>query len=402
MRIWELFFLLTLATIPVQLGKIFFVDSSYVLGIPVDYLAVTIYLSEIILFSFIFASFVFGKIKLNQNRNFLILVTAFSLYLFTSSLFSKSSQITGTIFSLNVAAFGTFSILAAHMFQKPKLEGAIKFILNFSLLWQSILIIFEFSFQRSLGLWLLGERSFDASTVNIAHADFLGLQLLRPYGTFPHPNVAAAFLLTALVIVLAQNKRKTWSLSQKIIIAVTVLAIVLTFAKTAILILLLIFLVTNKSFRLKITALAAFMIATIILFLNPAIVPVPSVAERLLLIQSSLDITLKNPLFGIGTTNFIRELASLNLFSLAQTRLLQPVHNIFLLIMAENGIIGLIFLASLLYFVSRKITTRYKFILFIVIIIYGSVDHFYWTLHQGQLLFWVSLGYILARTKRAI
>ena len=124
-----------------------------------------------------------------------------------------------------------------------------------------------------------------------------------------------------------------------------------------------------------------------------------TIAERLMLSQTSLDITKVNPLFGVGSGNFILELSKLNLFSLAEIRLLQPVHNVFLLILAENGIIGLLLFVSFLLVIARQITTKPKVAIFIVILVFASLDHFLWTLQQGQLLFWLSAGYILSNQK---
>lgn len=51
----QLLFLLALASIPVQLGKFFFFDFSYVLGIPIDYRAPAVYLSDILIIVYILA-----------------------------------------------------------------------------------------------------------------------------------------------------------------------------------------------------------------------------------------------------------------------------------------------------------------------------------------------------------
>ena len=52
---------------------------------------------------------------------------------------------------------------------------------------------FEFIKQASLNglFWWLGERTFTSSTPGIAKAVIDGRLLMRPYATFPHPNVLA-------------------------------------------------------------------------------------------------------------------------------------------------------------------------------------------------------------------
>lgn len=398
MRIWELLFLLTLALLPIQLGKVFFVQESFVFGIPIDYLSITIYLSQIVLTLLVVITLLKNKLSFKTNWSVEIAILIFAIYLLSDSIFNQQSRITGAIFAAKILSLGLFALIASNYFSKDKMRSLIKNVLSFSILWQSTLIILQFMFQRSLGLWILGERSFDSSTVNIAHIDFLGHQFLRPYGTFPHPNVAAAYLLILLLIISSLNTYGKIAQSKvaKIIFYLGATATILTFSKTVIVLIAFAFFVLNKNPKLRLVAIIIALASVFIFLKNPEIVPIPSVAERLVLIQSSLDLTLKNPLFGVGTTNFIRELGNLNLFSLSQTRLLQPVHNIFLLIMAENGLIGLIIFASILFLVSLKSITKHKLLLFIFVLVFGSIDHFFWTLHQGQLLLWLSFGFILS------
>lgn len=397
MRIWELFFLLVLAALPVQLGKVFFIQESYVFGIPIDYLSITIYFSQIALILLIVTTLLKNRSGLKISRSTGIAIFILAIYLFADALYLERSRITGAIFGIRILSLGLFAIIASNYFSKLKMRSSIKNVLNFSILWQSALVVLQFIFQKSLGLWILGERSFDSSTVNIAHVNFLGHQFLRPYGTFPHPNVAAAYLLISLLIIsgLYSDEKGTPSKAGRAIFYLGVLATILTFSKTVIALLALAFFVLNKKPKLRAAAVIVLLIGVFIFLRNPEIVPIPSVAERLVLIQSSLDLTLKNPLFGVGTTSFIRELGNLNLFSLSQTRLLQPVHNVFLLIMAENGLIGLTIFASILFLVSLRSTTKHRLLLFIFVLVFGSIDHFFWTLHQGQLLLWLSLGFIL-------
>ena len=98
----------------------------------------------------------------------------------------------------------------------------------------------------------------------------------------------------------------------------------------------------------------------------------------------------------------------------------QPVHNFYLLIAAEIGIIGLILFILFIFkvlkmaylkvksqIVSREtIFTRHinlctGFILSILLgfLFIGSFDHYFWTIQQGQLTFWLILGLLVASCK---
>jgi len=80
--------------------------------------------------------------------------------------------------------------------------------------------------------------------------------------------------------------------------------------------------------------------------------------------------------------------------------LYQPVHNIYLLIYSETGIFGIGAFALLIIFLLRDFLKGAVFrfggyvILFpfVGMLLIGLTDHFLWTLHQGRLIFWLSLS----------
>lgn len=387
----DLLFLLVLAALPIQLNKFFFPEYSYVLGLPIDYRALSIYLSDIAIIAYLL-TFTLGNFKIfpkiaSQFKAFVITLAIFNFYLFASAFFSTSHQ-ASLIFNLRILIYSLLAIASAYTQSKGKIQKPALFVISFSLIWQSLLITAQFALQKSQGFWILGERSFGAGTPTIAHTALFGQQLLRPYGTFPHPNVAAAFLAFGLILISSCRRIPTF---------ITGIATALTFSRTALATLVVVvFLNLSKTGRL-----IAAIVAVILAFLfGPTIlnsIPTASIAERLLLIQAALDIALVQLAFGIGSNNFILELAKLDLFSLAETRLLQPVHNVFLLILAENGIIGLLIFAALLMVVAQNVKGKVKTALFLALLIYASLDHFLWTLAQGQLMFWLILGFIVSR-----
>jgi hypothetical protein len=69
----------------------------------------------------------------------------------------------------------------------------------------------------------------------------------------------------------------------------------------------------------------------------------------------------------------------------------QPVHNIYLLILAELGIIGFILWLIPVLFLTKK-SSFICSLLFIVILAISLFDHYFWTLYFGILLFWLTLG----------
>ena len=402
----DLLFLAVLAVVPVQLGKFFFFEYSFVLGIPIDYRAISVYFGDLVILSY-FIVFVFenvGSVKkiLNARKGLIWVFFVFNLYLFTtSSLFSISAP-ASLWFSLKFLEFSLLAIFASISFSRLKSSNLTSVVFIFSILWQSTVMVLQFVFQRSLGLSFLGERAFDSSTTAIAHSQFFGRQYLRPYGTFPHPNVVSAFLVIYLTIFLfGVTVRLKMRKFQFIYLLVFLVALVLAYSKAAFGAIAIGFLTTlRSSVRLVlIIILGGFLFLLFFRFFPPS--QVASIAERLLLSQAAFDIAIKNPILGIGSGNFTLALSRLNLFSLSEIRLLQPVHNVFLLILVENGIVGLLLFVTLLWVVAKSALSRPKIALFMILLVFLSFDHFLWTLQQGQLLLAVSIGFIVGAKNAA-
>lgn len=390
-------FLLVLASLPIQLNKFFFTPDSSVLGIPIDYLALNLYLSDFFILTFIVTAFAENFKNLPQiirrQKILIIALTLFNFYLLANTALVSRFFIPAIIFNLKILEFSLLSILGTVYFSKPHLWGKIGRVLAFSLIWPSVVIALEFIFQKSLGLWILGERAFDSTTTGIAHFEIAGIQSLRPYGTFPHPNVAAAFLVI-FSLLLASYHQKRLNLRS---LPIGAAAIILTFSKAAVLASFLgLFILAKKRLLLLVFLLP---VIFILIFSGPiSEIQIQSLAERFTLAQASLTIAKENLAFGVGTANFIPAVSSLDLFSLAQARLLQPVHNVFLLILAEGGLLGLSFFVALIVVVALKANTLPKLALFVVLLVFLSVDHFLWTLQQGRMLFSLTLAFILANS----
>src|SRR3989344_1274172 len=114
-----------------------------------------------------------------------------------------------------------------------------------------------------------------------------------------------------------------------------------------------------------------------------------------------------NLILGVGVRNFVVRMDDYS----GGDRLLpyfhQPVHNIYLLIAAEGGIATLaLFFVSLFYIVRRALHEggggpMFNYTLFIIFfgfLFWGLFDHYFWTIQQGSLAFWMVAG-LLANKK---
>ncbi len=114
------------------------------------------------------------------------------------------------------------------------------------------------------------------------------------------------------------------------------------------------------------------------------------VTHRLELIKASLAMVKNNFWFGVGLNNFIPNLVKVsNTFVNAWE--LQPVHNIFLLILTEIGFIGFVMFSIFIFSV-----TAFNNYTLIAILTTGLSDHYWLTLQQNMLLF----TYVLVISKK--
>lgn len=287
---------------------------------------------------------------------------------------------------------------------------------------ESLLAVFQYLNQGSLGgvFYFFGERTFNAATPGIGNASINGQLFLRPYATFSHPNVLAGFLIIAMLYLFLFLKNKKILLIGVLLGSLTIF---LTLSRTAIFLWTVYAIVLfgtsfvkkykNGFSNMKFLAAGIIILALIIFglfifkdsfilqrFFLTKLSDEPLVQRQQLVNQSFLMIQ-KNPVFGIGVNNFFNNLT----FPKGQTDLLlvQPVHNIFLLVFSETGLIGFCFFIYLFYKASKKAIVKFakrenKYILLLIfsVIFLGFFDHYFLTIQQGQILLSIILGTALS------
>lgn len=420
---------LTILLIPVQLSKFFWPDFSSVLGLRVDYLAPAVYLSDLTIATFIFSSLTVFLLKRNilkKPRPPVVSASIFVLAIFLSLIFAKSQGV-ALVKSLKIIEFLLFSLFLSTV-SYTRIIKTVVFLLGASILWVSILVFIQFSQQSSLGLTLLGERRFSLSTPGISQVSHEGLVMLRPYATFPHPNVLSAYLALSSTFVFGHliflkfKRSEQWFLA--VSIGLSLFALFLTFSRSGWLaggigvVPLFGFFLAGKIYR-KITSnqkvILGFFLATVVLlgvfslgpvfverFLSIAAQDSHSLLLRVKLAQAAAEMFQSSPLLGVGPGNFLILLPQF--WQLSETiRWLQPVHNLYLLILSEIGIFGLgaflsvVLLPLPLILRKSKLSLQPVLILsYIQIFFLAFFDHYFWTLQQGLLLFWMFQGLFLS------
>ena len=377
-KVEEVLFFLTILFLPTQLGRHFWPQFSFVYSLPIDYLSPTIYFWDILVLFLWIVFLISGK---HINRVALIFFYFFILSQALSLIFNPSSVGVGLVRLEQYTIAGLFGVYVASL-KKGEIDK-IYFPLTLAILGEAALAILQFIKGGSIGLWILGERTFSLSTPAIAKFDFHGNEFLRPYGTFPHPNVLAGFILTALLL-----------LPKKGLVTVSGgLAILLTVSRVTIAAAFISAVFVFKSHGRKLMILTLLLLSPILYTRYSAIFNFDNLTllrrEELSLI--AINLWPINPLFGIGLNNFIPQAADALLTG--PSRFLQPVHNIFLLSLSETGILGLIGLLSLIGYPLYK---KKLLMVWVSLIFLGLFDHYFLTLPQGYRLLFLVWGISLS------
>lgn len=359
-----LLFLITLLSffIPTQLSLHFSNLSSTVYGFNIDYLIPTLYFTDIIIFFIIILGIT--KIKINRKRIFYCLLY---LSFVAINIFISEYQIASVYRWIKISEMLMLGLVLINT-KKFDIYRHFIFPLSTSVVAVCMLGIFQFFFKRSIGglFYLLGERSLILNSPGISS---------YPYSTFPHPNAFAGFLLV-FVLLLLQYKQK---FNKKFFLALVLLIIINLIITNSLNVYLTIGVLLILNFKKNI-AFSFFSIDYGARFIT----------HRLELIKSSFQMIKENFLFGVGLNNFIPNLITVSSGYLNSWEL-QPVHNIFLLIFSETGVIG--FVAFCLMLLSSFSITNFSLL---AILFTGQFDHYWITLQQNMIL----LVFVLVLTKR--
>lgn len=389
-RIEKILLFLVLLFLPTQLGKHFWPEFSFVYSLPIDYLSPAVYFWDLLVMG-LMLTWILSKPKINK-----LALNLFLFFLLTQTLSFWGAQNMGAGL-VRLEQYGISGLLGVYVASQKWnfLKSQLFYPLALGILFESGLAIAQFLKGGTLGFWILGERSFSITTPGIAKFNFYGLEFLRPYATFPHPNVLAGYLIGALLLI---SKLKTQNL--KLLVMVGGIIIVLTMSRVAILagfVLLLLLFRKNMKFIIVITIIII-LLSPILLTRFSALLSYDQLTllRREELTTASWNLFLKSPLLGVGLNNFISSQQDL---VAGPSRFLQPVHNIFLLSLSETGIIGFLGLIILFYPVLKLYPIPYTLY---AILFLGLFDHYFLTLPQGYRLLFMLWGLSLSKLSSKI
>lgn len=386
--------------LPTQLGRHFFLPFSYLSGVRIDYLAPTIYATDILAILLIIFNF---KTVFNFFKNKKILVVLLSLLIF--NLLISQSQIISLYRYIKILEWlSVFSIFASRA--TPCKEKIVFYGFFWGAFFELILVVLQFINKHSIQgiFWFFGERYLTLSMPGIAKAAINGIEFLRPYGTFSHPNSMGGFYLLLYFFVLLFISRYTLRVARftkQLFLLICTFLIFFSFSKIAIVTFLIsnVYYLISIGLKKKIFCKPCFLAKIIVpifvalIFLFAKTDP-QTVNNRIILIKNSWQVFISHPFFGVGLGNY---LTAQNKIPLRFNYFFQqPVHNIFLLWITETGIVttGLILFFVINFFKKIKKPIAISYYLLAIVFITGFFDHYWLTLQQNFLLLAVILGIV--------
>ncbi|HEU64484.1 MAG: hypothetical protein KR126chlam4_01113 [Candidatus Anoxychlamydiales bacterium] len=331
------------------------------------------------------------KIKFSKNLILLILYLLMARLSIVLSIGQIHHRAYYDLFRASILIFVLLSFFS-ETFQKHKkivIKTILTLFFTFALLQTSIAIL-QFILQKSLGFTFLHEPFFahnlgGSCKIQIAeNAQFFLKYLpsqnnlfLRAHGTFIHPNVLSGFLNVSSLLTLYfiyKSKNKIFSL----FLFFQIIALILTFSRAG----LASFVVSSfcffilmlyKKYRVK-----KMFLSFLVIILSLGVIGSKQLIERGFLGSSfqskdaslmnkqsdfireslknaSINMIKKHPYFGVGFRNFLIKRNEYSKIPVQRAY----VHNIYLLIAAETGLISLLIFLMLIFFTIYE-TFRYS------------------------------------------
>ncbi len=310
-----------------------------------------------------------------------------------------------TVRSVNLAVYAFFALCVGWYSTTHKITTTWWYAWVVGCFTVGVLAVFEVLFGHSLGVWILGNWDYSVVTPAIARATFLGKTFLRPYAVFPHPNVLGGVAAVWLLL-FAWRYLKGKNGSVLLGFGISWLLVIISFSRSVWLGVFIAGLWCAVLLRKTIPFSRIFLggIVLSLLIIIPYILTLstndPSVTERRELLQRSIQIINTHPLTGVGNGNFS---VALKAYRTAEQRLLlQPVHNVPLLVMSEIGIVaGIWFLGGWLLLMRdiwntpRSMSKVFIIGIWIVISVTSLFDHYWWSLSIGNGMVWLVVGFTI-------
>lgn len=356
--------------------------------------------------------------RINQTKKIALLALILGI-IFLNAWNAFDLDIAFYKFSQIISAAALFAIIIAFKPGFMKVSAA----LILGGVWQALFAIQQFIDQKIIANKWLGMAAQAPQTLGVPVVESDGTRWLRAFGTLPHPNILAGFLVITLILIIgshALTAHKRWKKILPVFFIINSIALFTTLSRAAILtfiilIILLPFLARRQPNLAKsATKFALIFLCITVLFtvMYPSLIfsrvngdsPVETIsnATRVEQYREFGSVIKQNWITGVGLGNYTVALEMLkpNL----PAWVYQPIHNTYLLIFAELGLLGLGACILFIIFVALKLRRGHVSVQHITAItcltgiaLLMLFDHYFWSFWFGLAL----VAIILALTKNA-
>lgn len=280
----------------------------------------------------------------------------------------------------------------------------------------SLLAIWQFFTQSTFASKYLGLAYHATDILGDSVIETSVGRFLRAYGSFDHPNILGGMMVLGIILVLYFSLRTEINRNSRLFYLVTLaifyLALLVSFSRTAWLALIIsvpfiLFIFGRRGkFQRKLIGFFLFLIigisvAVIVpnreLFLTRAQtqsrLEQKSVSERELYLKQAQEVISQKPFSGTGIGSYTIEVKKLDKFTFPYWYY-QPVHNYWLLVLAELGFFGL--LAMIIFWIAafKKSFSNKLYPVILALFVFSLFDHWLWIQPFELIIFFGAMGLI--------
>lgn len=376
-------------------------------------------LAIIILIGVILLGHLAHKIRIQKiDRPTLYIGMLFIGFSYVSSLWSHDYNIALYNTSLFLLGFFLYILLPQHTLSFK--TASLLLLIGASL--HSVIALTQFLTQSIDAQAILNISSHLSESGTTATITDITGRWLRAYGGMTHPNILGGSLVLSILLglhtyVQTRKSYKFMRITLLVSLSLIFIGLIVSFSRSA-WIALLVGLITATLIlwhkkqsllrKIQMPLLAFVSIGILFLLFLPQLFHTRSiehtqfyhnsVIDRTLFIDQAKELLQSAPLTGIGQGNMTITSYKDSVSPLKQIWHYQPVHNIFLLIFTELGIIGFLFFMMLLSIIVHMIwraskihpmTHAFFASICIALLVIALFDHWLITSHFGILLFWL-------------
>lgn len=398
-----------------------------------QYGTIGIYLSDMFLFAWLFSVLFSHTQQISQwfaeHKKITALFLLTELWIFVSIFWSHDQ----TIAFYHALIFGCAMSLTFCLWIMPLSMRYMSMALIVTANIHALIGIHQFLTQSFFSHTYLGISPHETIWGGTATITAHGERWLRAYGGFPHPNILGGFLIAALLLTITiyittRHKKNLHTFLLLLSCGILTSNIIVTFSRTTwtaatisiCMLFLFYFIHTKKKFSQLVAPIITICatICVFMLFFNTLLFSRVthdtqaihnSFDDRKTYMTHAIDLISQNPLLGTGIGNYTNTAYHTHNAS-DPIWFFQPVHNAYVLICAEIGIIGLLIICIFIvicitsFFRNKLWKSSYRItyiLIFFTVCIISFFDHWPWSSHFGILFSTLCIG-LFAKQKNKV